>query len=98
MRPFPFEPVIGIQFHTMRAGHVIASILYDRDVPGHDEQALACHDKLFQVLNENGFIPYRLNTRGMNARLPSDASYAALMKSLKNAIDPLGILAPGRYE
>lgn len=98
MRAFPFEPIIGIQFHNMRAGHVIASILYDRDAPGHDERALACHDRLFQVLNENGFIPYRLSTRGMTVRLPSSASYAALLRSLKAAVDPLGILAPGRYE
>jgi len=97
MREFPFEPIIGVQFHSMRAAQVIASILFDRDTPGHDEQALACRDQLLNELSAKGFIPYRLS-QGASARLPASATYAALMKSLKNAIDPLEILAPGRYE
>jgi 4-cresol dehydrogenase (hydroxylating) len=98
MRGFPFEPIIGVQFHSPRAGRVITSVVYDRDMPGHDDQAMACHDEVLAVLNRNGFIPYRLSTRAMNSGAGGSRSYAELMKRIKTLFDPSGILAPGRYE
>ena len=98
MRDFPFEPVIGVQFHNLRVGRVVVSIVYDRDVPDHDDQALACHDQLLHVLTKNGFIPYRLSTRGMSGSLGPSDSYAAMLNKLKELFDPSGILAPGRYD
>jgi len=97
MREFSFEPIIGAQFHNLRAGRIIASIIYDRDVLGHDEQALVCHDSLLASLMENGFIPYRLPIHAMSAGLAASESYSGLIKKLKDVFDPAGILAPGRY-
>lgn len=98
MRDSPFEPVIGLQFHNLRVGRAVASIVYNRDVLDHDDQALACHDQLVHVLTKNGFIPYRLSTRGMSGSLGPSDSYAAMLNKLKELIDPSGILAPGRYD
>lgn len=98
MRDFPFEPVIGVQFHNLRVGRVVASIVYDRDVPDHDDQALACHDQLLHALTKNGFIPYRLSTPARSGSLGPSDSYAAMLIKLKELFDPSGILAPGRYD
>lgn len=98
MDEFAFEPIIGVQCHSMRAVHVVASIIYDRDKHGHDARALACHDTLLKQLVGEGFVPYRLSTHAMRFPSPSEASYLSLLKKLKAAVDPAGILAPGRYE
>jgi len=46
---------------------------------------------------KRGYPPYRLNVRSMGD-LEAGADYTSLMRSLKSAFDPRGILAPGRYE
>lgn len=97
MSAFRFEPVIGVQCHSLRAAHVIASIVYDRERPGHDAKAADCHDTLMQRLTREGFIPYRLAVMAMDA-LPApvdDNDY--FLNSLKETLDPSNILAPGRY-
>lgn len=98
MSSFQFEPVVGVQCHSPRAAHVVASIVYDRDQPGQDSKALDCHDTLLKRLVREGFIPYRLTTRGMGAASTWPDVSASLMKSLKRLLDPSDILAPGRYD
>ena len=95
---FHFEPIVSLQCHSPRSVQVIASIVYDRDQPGHDAQALAAHDALLEQLTSAGFIPYRLSTYAMSARLPSSEAYAALLRSFKELLDCSSILAPGRYD
>lgn len=95
---FGFEPIVGIQCHSPRAAHVVASIVYDRARPGHDARALACHDAVLKRLTGEGFIPYRLATAAMGTLPEADGAYGRLLRQLKQTLDPGGILAPGRYE
>jgi 4-cresol dehydrogenase (hydroxylating) len=57
------------------------------------EAAHAAHALLAAELGAGGFPPYRL---GINQPAPADP--AGLAARLKQALDPLGIIAPGRYE
>lgn len=95
---FGFEPIVGIQCHSLRAAHVVASIVYDRARPGHDARALACHDAVLERLIAEGFIPYRLAAVGMDALPEADGAYGRLLRQLKQALDPGDVLAPGRYD
>lgn len=97
-RAYGYEPNLGFQFSGERVLDVTGAILFDREAPGQDEQALACHDELAKALCEAGYSPYRLGLQSMN--LPS--AYAALawtdfLHLLKSSVDPNWILAPGRY-
>ncbi|MEA2206863.1 MAG: 4-cresol dehydrogenase (hydroxylating) flavoprotein subunit [Blastocatellia bacterium] len=97
MAALEFEPIISVQFHSPRAARVIASIVYDRDQPKADLRALACHDGLMTELALKGFYPYRLSTQGLKVRRPESEAHATFLRKIKDALDPNGILAPGRY-
>jgi len=75
----------------------VISITYDRDIASEDEKAMACYEALSKRCMENGYYPYRLGIQGMGQLQRPDA-YAAVIRALKTALDPNGIIAPGRYE
>ena len=98
MLSFNFEPNLAIQCISMRAVYIISSIVYDRDQTGQDEVAKKCHDILLERLTESGFIPYRLGIQAMDALPEAADDYINVLRTLKSALDPADILAPGRYD
>ena len=69
---------------------------YDRDVPGEDERAMQCYRELLDRLTASGYHSYRLGIQS-SAEMADKDAYTALLSTIKHAIDPKGILAPGRY-
>ena len=92
-----FEPMISLTMLTPRSVYCVISITYDRDIASEDEKAMACYEALSKRCMENGYYPYRLGIQGMGQLQRPDA-YAAVIRALKTALDPNGIIAPGRYE
>jgi 4-cresol dehydrogenase (hydroxylating) len=93
-----FEPMIAMTAQTERTVYLVPLVVYDREVPGEDERARACHDELLARAAERGWLPYRLGIQSMNAvAAPGDDS-GALHARLKHALDPDDVLAPGRYD
>jgi 4-cresol dehydrogenase (hydroxylating) len=72
--------------------------MYDRDLPGEDQRAAACHDRVLRELLDAGFPPYRLGVQSMESIPHAEGAYEALMRTLKGAVDPHDILSPGRYD
>lgn len=93
-----FEPMASITLLTPRAMDCVLGISYDRDVPGEDDRALDCHETLLDRLMAEGYYPYRLSLASMGRLPPPQSGYAAFHSAVKSALDPSGILAPGRYE
>lgn len=91
-----FEPQISFTLITERSLACIVSIAYDRDVPGEDSKALSCYRELQQKLSAAGYYSYRLALAGMDMFTP-DSAYGRFLRTIKTAVDPAGILAPGRY-
>lgn len=91
-----FEPAISLTALTDRALACIISLAYDRDVPGEDQRAMACHHDLLESLAASGYHSYRLSIGSMSAMGPAGA-YTDLLETIKRTLDPNGILAPGRY-
>ena len=92
-----FEPLISLSMVNERSTISTISLTYDRDVPGEDERAAACYRDITEQLLDRGYPPYRLNTSAMGyGRF--DGAYGGLIESLRRAVDPNAILAPGRYE
>ena len=92
-----FEPLISITLVTERAITCVVSISYDRDVEGEDARALACYHDLLSRLTASGYHSYRLGIQAMGHAQFEDSA-APLLSRLKQACDPNGVLAPGRYE
>ena len=91
-----FEPQLSLTLLTERAIACVVSITYDRDVPGEDEKAMACYRELQKLLETSGYYSYRLGIAGMQV-LNANPAYGRLLRTLKNALDPNAVLAPGRY-
>ena len=91
-----FEPLISLTLTTDRAVTCVVSISYDRELEGEDQRAMECYRELLDRMTAAGFYSYRL---GVQARQMLDPTtpYGRLLASIKNALDPQHILAPGRY-
>jgi 4-cresol dehydrogenase (hydroxylating) len=92
-----FEPSIGSRCSRERTIDLVVGLMYDRDVPGEDERAMACHDRMLGLLVARGYLPERLGIQSMAALPPARDDSAWFLSRLKSALDPAGILAPGRY-
>jgi 4-cresol dehydrogenase (hydroxylating) len=56
---------------------------------------VACHDELLSAQIAQGFLPYPLGNQSMEG-LPATPAYDRVLRTVKKALDPNGILAPGR--
>jgi 4-cresol dehydrogenase (hydroxylating) len=76
----------------------VISIGYDRDVDGEDRRAMDCYLKLRRELAAEGYYSYRLGIADMDTHLDTAGEgYGRLLRTISQALDPNGILAPGRY-
>ena len=92
-----FEPQMSISLATERTLICVITISYDREVPGEDERALECYRALGRELMARGYPPYRLGISAMDW-LDGQTPFDRAVRTIKRALDPSGILAPGRYE
>jgi 4-cresol dehydrogenase (hydroxylating) len=92
-----FEPQMSVSLATDRMAICVVTITYDRAKPGADAAALACYGALAEALQAKGYPLYRRNIASMSVA-PAASPYAHLLRDLKSALDPNGIIAPGRYE
>ena len=91
-----FEPMLSITLITERALICVISITYDREETGEDQRARAGFDQLQTELAAKGYVPYRLGIQSMD-QMKAEGAYASLLGAIKHAVDPAGVLAPGRY-
>lgn len=92
------DPLLAMVGQTERAIYLLPLLIYDREVPGADEEAMRCHDAILSRLAAAGYPPYRLGVQSMDALPAPRDDHGALMERLKRALDPGDILAPGRYD
>ena len=64
---------------------------------GEQARAYACFDELFRRGQGEGFMPYRLSIREMDRLADASQPCGQMVRRIKAAIDPQGLIAPGRY-
>jgi 4-cresol dehydrogenase (hydroxylating) len=95
---FGFDFVAGFTMgYSGRHMDNIMNILFDRTDTDERTRARACYGRLLDIFAANGYAPYRTNI-GFMDRLAEiyGPAQAALNHRLKRALDPNGILAPGK--
>lgn len=90
-----FEPGLTIQCLDPRWVYVVASISYDREVPGEDERALVCYERLVAAVTAAGHLPYRLATPSMP--MDGDDETGMVLRTLGETLDPNAVISRGRY-
>jgi 4-cresol dehydrogenase (hydroxylating) flavoprotein subunit len=83
---------------TERALGGVLTIAYDKDDAQESADAQACYHGLFAALMAAGYLPYRVGLQSMAALDPGMDSFWRTAGRIKVALDPLNILAPGRYQ
>lgn len=91
------EPLITLTSLSPRCFDSTVPILFNRDDPEEASRADACYRALFEMGCGEGFLPYRMGVQYMNLVTAKDSDFWRLVLKIKQAIDPGGIIAPGRY-
>lgn len=92
-----FEPSIGIFPVRERTLQYHIACAYDRRSVAQDAAILPCHAELSVALMERGYYPTRLGVGSQHTLDRCEPAYLHLIRSLKETLDPQGILAPARY-
>ena len=81
----------------MRDMHHIIDVLYDRSDPEEMKRAHECFGKLLSEFGKRGYAVYRVNTAFMDQTADLYGPVKRKIdQTLKRALDPNGILAPGK--
>lgn len=83
---------------TERALGGVITVAYDKDDADETERARRCYRACFDTLMAAGYIPYRVGNQSMADLDPAGDTYWKTVRRIKDALDPQGILAPGRYD
>ncbi|CAL9448882.1 FAD-binding oxidoreductase [Streptomyces sp. NPDC101145] len=75
----------------------VVNLYFDRDDPEQEQSARACNTELHRRLYEDGFRFYRVGVETMETLTEWDTAPWEAISLLKGALDPDGILSPGRY-
>jgi 4-cresol dehydrogenase (hydroxylating) len=93
-----FEPLTRVAMASDRAALVTTLLTFDRRRREESRRAEECHRELTEKLLGEGYPPFRAGVAEMDLLGRDGAGYWRLVGTLKRALDPEGILAPGRYE
>jgi 4-cresol dehydrogenase (hydroxylating) len=93
-----FELPVTFSMISERALGGVITIAFDRDNREEADRARCCHDEAVAALMSAGYVPYRVGLDAMSDLARHSDDYWSVVGSLKNAVDPGGIIAPGRYD
>jgi 4-cresol dehydrogenase (hydroxylating) len=92
------DPLITLTLINTRAVDAVMTIAYDREDEQHKLQANVCYKELFNTLMNAGYIPYRVGIQSMRQLNAGSEVFWDVVNEIKRALDPIGILSPGRYD
>ena len=93
---YGIDPLVTLTSVSGQCFDSTVPILYGP--PSEADRGHACYDALFDACSAHGYLPYRLSLRSMHRFTDrSESPYWRLVKTLKGAVDPDNLIAPGRY-
>lgn len=95
---YGFDLMVTLSTINERALGAVLTITYDREDPDECGRAQECYQTLFDAVMEAGYPPYRVGIQSMADIARGSTGYWETVASLKQALDPTGIIAPGRYD
>ena len=96
LEKYSFEQALSITTLSEKCAMGVIPIIYKR--PDENQRAHQCFDDLWQRGVEIGCHPYRINIAAMQELTKSqDSTFWHTVAQIKSALDPDGILSPGRY-
>lgn len=96
-RAYGFDPLVTFTLVGDRAAVCVSNASYDRSVAEEVARAEACHDDVVARLVAAGYPPYRVGPAAYSVAAPGADAHGDLVRAVKRAADPQGIISPGRY-
>jgi 4-cresol dehydrogenase (hydroxylating) len=93
-----FDLFVTFSMINERALGAVLTIAYDKEDADEVTRAKQCYQAVFDSVMDAGYIPYRVGNQSMGALDPHGDVYWKTVARIKAALDPAGIIAPGRYE
>jgi 4-cresol dehydrogenase (hydroxylating) len=93
---YAFDFYAALLMQNSRSMIVLMSIFYDKGNTIETARAQTLYDALSAKTRLAGYQTYRTGTQGMAGLYKSAPEFAALVRRLKHALDPAGVLAPGK--
>jgi 4-cresol dehydrogenase (hydroxylating) flavoprotein subunit len=94
---YGIEPLITLTSLSDRCFDSSVPLLFDRRDAAATRRAQACYMALLEAGKEEGFLPYRIGVQAMDWLVRRGLPCWDMAAALKSAIDPRGIISPGRY-
>lgn len=95
---YGFEPMATVTLLTGRAVLMVLNVSFDKTNRAEADRAGRCAAALTDALAARGYHPYRCGTWAMSRLADADDPFWGVVGTLKSALDPNRVLAPGRYE
>ena len=92
-----FDCLATLTLLTDRTISCVTNIAFDRREPEDRRRAGECHHELMGALLTQGYIPYRASPSLMGQIASEDSVFWQVSREIKQALDPEGIISPGRY-
>ncbi|MBB5935458.1 FAD-binding oxidoreductase [Streptomyces zagrosensis] len=90
-------PALAINPMNADYAESVINLYFDRTDPQQTASAHACNDDLHRQLYAEGFRFYRIGIDAMEFMTEQDTAPWGTIARLKAALDPDGVIAPGRY-
>lgn len=97
-RSYQFDTLATFTMTNERALCCVTNIAFDRREVDDVARARSCYGELIELLMSHGYVPYRCGPETMPKLLRGSAGFWDVVADLKQALDPNGIIAPGRYQ
>jgi len=94
---YGFDMQQTLSMTTQRALSAVLTISFDKKNDVECAKAKACHDHIVKTLMANGYILYRAGNHSMPFTNATRKDKGSFLQTIKNSLDPNGVLAPGRY-
>jgi 4-cresol dehydrogenase (hydroxylating) len=94
---YGFDFTTALMVGNPRTVIALMSVFYDREDADETSRAEQLYFEMADVTQKAGYQQYRTSTIFMDRILASAPEFEALCRRIKGALDPRGILAPGKY-
>src|SRR5262249_54192910 len=92
-----FDCSMSFLMINTRTVYALLQFFFDKDDPAECERMRVLYDEVLVAAPRAGFQQMRTSLTGYRNILEHAPEYAGLASSLKQALDPANVLAPGRY-
>jgi 4-cresol dehydrogenase (hydroxylating) len=92
-----FTAYITFNIVSRAALEGVIGLAFDRDDEQEVARAHECQDECQKLLNEHGYLPYRVGIQSMDSIVDPEKGSWRTVAGLKQILDPNHVIAPGRY-